>query len=181
MNFSIQPILENGNFKLIPLQENDFERLFSVASDPKVWEQHPNKERYKREVFENFFKGAMESKGAFLILDKNSDEVLGSTRFYDFDEKDKSILIGYTFYGTSSWGKNINPQVKKLMLDYIFRFVEKVIFHVGKDNIRSVKAMTKLGAENSGEEEVAYFGEDSKINVVFQIKRGDWKLKQNLH
>ena len=181
MNFSIQPSLENENIKLVPLQESDFERLFAVASDPEVWSMHPNKERYRREVFQNFFTGAMESKGAFLVLDKNSDEVLGSTRFYDFNENDKSILIGYTFYGTKSWGKNINASVKKVMLDYIFQFVDKVIFHVGKDNIRSVKAMTKLGAENLGEEEVAYFGEPSKMNVVFQIKKEDWKLKQNLH
>ncbi|WP_312819437.1 GNAT family N-acetyltransferase [Kaistella carnis] len=181
MNFSIQPTLENENIKLIPLQESDFERLFVVASDPEVWAMHPNKERYKREVFQNFFTGALESKGAFLIIDKNSGEVLGSTRFYDFNEKDKSIFIGYTFYGTKSWGKNINASVKKMMLDYIFQFVDKVIFHVGADNIRSVKAMNKLGAENLGEEEVAYFGEASKMNVVFQIKKEDWKLKQNLH
>ena len=181
MNFSIQPSLENENIKLVPLQESDFERLYKVASDPEVWSMHPNKERYKREVFQNFFTGALQSAGAFLVLYKNSDEVLGSTRFYDFNENDKSILIGYTFYGTKSWGKNINASVKKMMLDYIFQFVDQVIFHVGKDNIRSVKAMTKLGAKNLGEEEVAYFGEASKMNVVFQIKKEDWKLKQNLH
>ena len=174
MNFSIQPILENENFKLIPLKENDFERLFEVASDPKVWEQHPNKDRYKREVFENFFKGAIESKGAFLIIDKQSEEVLGSTRFYDFNEEKNSILIGYTFYGTKSWGKNVNPQVKKLMLDYIFQFVETVIFHVGKSNIRSRKAMEKLGATKVGEEEIAYYGELPKINVIYEIRKSDW-------
>ena len=76
MNFSIQPTLENGNIQLIPLQESDFERLFSIAADPEVWSMHPNKERYKRDVFQNFFKGAVESKGAFLIIDKNADEVL---------------------------------------------------------------------------------------------------------
>ena len=181
MNFSIQPTLENENIMLVPLEKHDFEELFAVAYDPKVWEQHPNKERYRREIFENFFQGAMESKGAFLIIDKETEEALGSTRFYDFNEENKSILIGYTFYGTQSWGKNINASVKKLMLDYIFEFVDIVIFHVGKDNIRSVKAMTKLGAENLGEQEVAYFGEDSKTNVVFQITKEDWKLKQNLH
>jgi RimJ/RimL family protein N-acetyltransferase len=181
MNFSIQPTLENENIQLIPLTGCDFERLFEVASDPKVWEQHPNKERYKREVFENFFQGALESKGAFLVIDQKTEAVLGSTRFYNFNEKDKSILIGYTFYGTKSWGKNINSGVKKMMLDYIFEFVDLVIFHVGKENIRSVKAMNKLSAENLGEEEVAYFGEDSKTNVVFQIKKENWKLKQNLH
>lgn len=174
MDFSIQNILENENFKLVPLKEDDFERLFAVASDPKVWEQHPNKDRYKREIFENFFQGAIQSKGAFLILDKTSNEVLGSTRFYDFDEENNSILIGYTFYGTKSWGKNINPQVKKLMLDYIFQFVETVIFHVGKENIRSQKAMEKLGAKKIGEEEIAYFGEAPKTNVIFEIKKENW-------
>ncbi len=169
MNFSIQPTLENENILLVPLIEADFERLFEVASDPEVWKMHPNKERYKREVFENFFKGAIESKGAFLIINKESEEVLGSSRFYDFDENMKSILIGYTFYGTKSWGKSINSKVKKLMLDYIFQFVDEVNFHVGKDNIRSIKAMEKLGAKSLYEIEVAYFGENSKTNIVFQI------------
>lgn len=174
MNFSIQTILENENFKLIPLKENDFERLYIVASDPKVWEQHPNKERYKRDVFENFFKGAMESNGAFLVVSKDSGEVLGCTRFYDFDEENKSILIGYTFYGRNSWGKNVNPQVKKMMLDYIFQYVETVNFHVGKENIRSQIAMERLGAEKMREEEIAYFGELPKINVVYEIRKEKW-------
>ena len=168
---NIQPILENENFKLIPLQETDFERLFAVASDPKVWEQHPNKDRYKREVFENFFKGAMESKGAFLILDKNSEEVLGCTRFYDFNEKENNILIGYTFYGTNSWGKNVNPQVKKLMLDYIFQFVSQVDFHIGAENHRSLISITRIGAIKIGEQEVTYFGEEPKLNAVFRIQK----------
>lgn len=181
MNFSIQPTLQNEYVDLVPLEKHDFEELFEVASDPAVWEMHPNKERYQREVFQTFFTGALESKGAFLIIDRHSEEVLGSTRFYDFNENAQSIFIGYTFYGTKSWGKKINGGVKKMMLDYIFQYVDKVIFHVGKDNVRSVKAMAKLGAENLGEEEVAYFGEASKMNVVFQIKKEDWKLKQHLH
>lgn len=181
MNFSIQPTLENENYKLTPLQQGNFEVLYKVASDPEVWAMHPNKERYKKEVFQNFFTGALESKGAFLIVDKRSGEVLGSTRFYDYDGENKSILIGYTFYGTSSWGKTINAQVKKLMLDYIFHYVDQVVFHVGRENIRSVKAMEKLGAEKIGEEEIAYFGEESKINSIFQIKKDDWRIKQNLH
>ena len=180
MNFSIQRTLENENFQLVPLKETDFEKLYQVASDPKVWEQHPNKDRYKREVFENFFKGAMESKGAFLIIDKVSQEVLGSTRFYDFNGKESTILIGYTFYGTNSWGKNVNPQVKKLMLDYIFQFVDQVLFHVGANNIRSQKAMDRLGAEQIGEEEIAYFGEESKTNIIFKIRKSDWNLKHHL-
>ena len=168
---NIQATLENENVKLVPLNPNDLEELFSVASDPKIWEQHPNKDRYQREVFEKFFQGAIESKGAFKIMDKSSNEVAGSTRFYDYNPKENSIFIGYTFYATKFWGSKLNPQVKKLMLDYIFQFVDKVNFHVGKDNIRSQKAMEKLGAKKVDEVNVAYFGEPAKLNVVFEIDK----------
>ena len=168
---NIQATLENENVKLVPLNPNDFEELFSVASDPKIWEQHPNKDRYQREVFEKFFQGAIESKGAFKIMDKSSNEIAGSTRFYDYNPDENSIFIGYTFYATKFWGSKLNPQVKKLMLDYIFQFVDKVNFHVGKDNIRSQKAMEKLGAKKVDEVNVAYFGEPEKLNVVFEIDK----------
>ena len=168
---NIQPILVNHFVQLIPLEVSDFESLYSVASDPEIWEQHPNKDRYKREVFQNFFQGAIESKGAFKIIDKNTGEIAGSTRFYDYNPKENSIFIGYTFYATKFWGSKLNPQVKKLMLDYIFQFVDKVNFHVGKDNIRSQKAMEKLGAKKVDEVNVAYFGEPEKLNVVFEIDK----------
>ncbi|MPT30953.1 MAG: N-acetyltransferase [Chryseobacterium sp.] len=168
---NIQPILENESVKLLPLKESDLEKLFSVASDPLVWEQHPNKDRYKREVFETFFRGAMESGGAFRIIDKESNETAGSTRFYDYNADDNSIFIGYTFYGRKFWGSKLNPQVKKLMLDHIFQYVDKVNFHVGKDNIRSQKAMEKLGAKKVDEVNVAYYGEPEKLNIVFEINK----------
>jgi len=174
MNFSVQPILEDDELQLIPLVQGDFESVYEVASDPKVWEQHPNKDRYKRDVFESFFQGAMESKGAFKIIDKASGDVLGSTRYYNYDEDDSSIFIGYTFYGTKSWGKGINPKVKKLMLDYIFQFVDKVHFHVGKENLRSQIAMERLGGVKTGEEEVAYFAEPTRTNFVYEIKKESW-------
>lgn len=171
----LQPILESDLVYLRPLESEDFENLYAVASDPFIWEQHPNKDRYKREVFETFFRGAMLSKGAFLIFDKASEKAIGSTRFYDFDETANSIFIGYTFYARAFWGRNYNATVKKLMLDYIFSFVENVRFHVGKENVRSRKAMEKLGAKLIGEEIVAYFGEPDRVNVVYSIAKTDWK------
>ncbi|HYD89871.1 MAG TPA: GNAT family N-acetyltransferase, partial [Flavobacterium sp.] len=98
MHFSIQPTLENDTIILYPLQESDFGGLYAVASDPKIWEQHPNKDRWKKEIFRVFFDGAMESRGAFKVMDKNSGNILGSTRYYDYNEEDDSILIGYTFF-----------------------------------------------------------------------------------
>ena len=174
MKFSVQKILSNENVMLKPLQENDFEALFLQASNKEVWDQHPNKDRYKREVFQNFFDGAMESKGAFVIINQATNQIIGSTRFYNFDADENSIFIGYTFYGKEFWGKNYNSQVKKLMMDYIFQFVDFVNFHVGSNNLRSRKAMQKLGAENLGELEVAYFGEASKTNILYQIQKKYW-------
>ncbi|MDR2207052.1 MAG: GNAT family N-acetyltransferase [Flavobacteriaceae bacterium] len=172
--FSIQPVLENEDVRLVPLQKSDFEKLYRVASDPLIWEQHPNKDRYKKEIFKTFFDGAIVSKGAFLIMDKKSDEIAGSTRFYDYSETGNFIFIGYTFYARKFWGSKLNPQVKKLMLDHIFSYVDLVKFHVGAENWRSRKAMEKLGAEFKGEVPVAYFGEETKLNVEYWIRNSGW-------
>lgn len=166
---NLQPQLCNELVKLVPLKETDFEELYTVASDPLIWEQHPNPDRYKRDVFSNFFNGAIQSNGAFIIRDNKNGKAIGCTRFYDYVPEKAELKIGYTFYARSCWGKGINPAVKKLMLDYAFQFVDKVIFHVGANNIRSQKAMEKLGAVNLGLEEVAYYGEATRTNIVYAI------------
>lgn len=171
---NIQPQLENDLVILEPLNQNDFENLYAAAADPKVWEQHPNKNRYKRDVFQTFFDGAIESKGAFKIICKETNQVIGSSRFYDYDENDASIIVGYTFYSTDSWGKGINPSVKKLMFDYIFQFVDKIYLHVGADNIRSQIAVQRLGCTKIQEELVAYYGEEPKLNFVYEMTKETW-------
>jgi len=172
MAFDLQPhFLHNDLLQLFPLQEIDFEELYAVASDPLVWEQHPNKLRYQRDVFQNYFEGAMLSKGAFLIRDASTNEVVGSSRFYDYDEKEHSVLIGYTFIGRKFWGTGHNKALKKMMLDYAFQFVDKVYFHIGAYNYRSQKAIEKIGAVKVDEFEVEYYGEDSKLNFVYLITK----------
>ena len=169
--FNIQPFhLQNQWITLIPLQIADFDKLFAVASDPLIWEQHPNKNRYKKEVFENFFKGAIESKGAFLIINTATGEPIGSSRFCNYDPIENLIEIGYTFFSRECWGKPFNYSAKQLMINYAFEFVETVIFHIGACNIRSQKAIEKMGAIKIGEEVHQYFGEDNSLNFVYAIK-----------
>lgn len=163
--------LQNELIALFPLREEDFEDLYTVASDPLVWEQHPNKWRYQREVFQNFFEGALLSQGAFLIRDKASNDIVGCSRFYDYNESEKSVLIGYTFIGRKFWGKGYNKALKKLMLDYAFQFVDKVYFHIGAGNIRSQKSIVKIGALKVDEYELAYYGEEPKLNFVYLIEK----------
>ena len=174
MNINIQPTLENENVILHPLQDKDFDDLYAVASDPKIWEQHPNKDRCKIEVFSVFFEGAMQSKGAFKIVNKASGHVMGSTRFYDHNQEENSISIGYTFYGRDYWGKGFNHSVKSLMLDYIFQFVSIVHFHIGADNIRSQIAIARLGTTKIDEQEIAYFGEEPKMNYIYCLTKEEW-------
>ncbi|WP_118975689.1 GNAT family N-acetyltransferase [Taibaiella koreensis] len=173
MDFSIQPVLENESVLLVPLWETDFEDLYAVAADEKIWEQHPNKDRWQKAVFRSFFDGAIQSKGAFKIVDKSSGAIAGSTRFYDYREEDRSIFIGYTFYARRFWGTGLNPMVKRLMLDYIFQFADKVRFHIGATNYRSQTAIGRLGAVKIAEEEVAYYGEPPRLNFVYEIRRED--------
>lgn len=174
MHFDLQPTLENDLIKIVPLKEADFEALYAVASDPLIWEQHPNKDRYQRPVFQNFFKGAIESQGAFIVYEKETGKVVGSSRYYELDEENNSVAVGYTFIGRDFWGKGHNRALKTLMLDYAFQFLDKVILHIGATNFRSQKATEKLGATKVGELEVAYYGEPAKWNFIYQIDKAKW-------
>ncbi|MCD8741013.1 GNAT family N-acetyltransferase [Mucilaginibacter roseus] len=177
-DIGLQPLLENDRVILYPLKEDDFQTLYHVAADPAIWAQHPNKDRWKEDVFRNFFEGALQSGGAFRIVDKATGETIGSTRFYDYSVEERSIFIGYTFYATAYWGKGINLQVKALMLDYAFQFADSVFFHIGAQNLRSQIAIGRLGAVKTGEQEVCYFGEAPKQNFVYCITKTEWFAKK---
>ena len=174
---NLQPTLENENLLLLPLEATDFEALYQVASDPLIWQQHPNKNRYKKDVFQSFFEGAIASKGAFKIIDKKTNQIIGSTRYYDVNPENQSVLIGYTFYGRAYWGSHYNPQVKQLMLAHAFQYVNTVFFHIGAFNIRSQKATERLGAVKTKEFDVAYHGETETLNFEYAIDKNDWTLK----
>jgi RimJ/RimL family protein N-acetyltransferase len=168
----LQPTdLKNNLIWLEPLKQAHFEELYLVASDPLIWEQHPNPDRYKLDAFTNYFKGAMESGGAFIIRDTLSGQALGSSRYYGYDAAMKEIQIGYTFFSRECWGKSINKAVKKLMLTHAFNFVDKVAFYVGANNIRSQKAMEAIGGIKVREEVVAYFGEPDRLNFRYEIDK----------
>jgi RimJ/RimL family protein N-acetyltransferase len=172
---NLQPLhLHDSRLQLVPLRRNDFESLYSVASDPLIWEQHPTKDRYKREVFQSFFDSAIDGKAAFLIVDAKTNEPIGSSRYYEYDEAKKSIAIGYTFLARKYWGGNWNQALKKLMLDYAFQFVDKVIFHIGEHNLRSQIATQRFGAKKLDRIEEKPFGSQVVRNFVYELKKEDW-------
>ena len=163
--------LKNEFVTLVPLQRKHFNNLFAVASDPLIWEQHPNPNRFQLTDFTNFFEGAIDSDHAFLITENDSNEIMGCTRFYDFDAVSNSVFIGYTFIARKFWGRGFNLQIKKVMMDYAFKKVDKILFHIGSLNIRSQKSIVTIQAVKIGEELVEYFGEPPKLNFVYEIKK----------
>ena len=147
IEFDRQPVLTGSVVELRPLRPDDFEALFKAASDPLIWEQHPEPDRYKRPIFQRFFDGAMESKGAFVIIERKSGRIIGSSRYYEYSADRREVIVGFTFLERAFWGGAYNGELKSLMLDHAFRFVDRVIFQVGENNFRSRKALEKIGAQ----------------------------------
>jgi RimJ/RimL family protein N-acetyltransferase len=148
--FDLQPTLFGNSIYLRPLQIEDAEDLYNAASDPLIWEQHPSPFRYQRDVFDaEIFQTGLASQSTLVAVISNTDEIIGSSRFYDIDENNLELAIGFTFLARSHWGGNVNAAMKDLMLSHAFKWAKRVWFHVGIDNIRSQKAMEKIGGKLS--------------------------------
>ncbi len=171
MSFDLQPNLKGELIELRPLTPEDWDDLFAVASDPLIWEQHPENDRYKKDVFQVFFSEALESGGAFVIIDVKSQQIIGSTRFYGYDPDKSEIEIGWTFLARKYWGGRYNRELKQLMLDHAFQFVESVIFYVGENNIRSRKATENIGGIKNGMVKKTYGNRPPSLNVRYVIKK----------
>jgi RimJ/RimL family protein N-acetyltransferase len=172
MPFDLQPRLQGELLELRPLCPEDYPALYAVASDPLIWEQHPSKDRCQPEGFTAFFREALESRGALIAIDRKDGRVIGSSRFHGYDEAKSEVEIGWTFLARSHWGGTYNREMKHLMLRHAFRFVNSVIFVIGPHNLRSQRAVEKIGAvrvglklDGSGRERVVYRIEASAFST----------------
>jgi RimJ/RimL family protein N-acetyltransferase len=141
----LQPTLEGEHVLLRPTVREDWDALFAVASDPLIWEVHPAHDRWQEPVFRRYFEDALASGGGVTIVDKASGDVIGASRYAFPDAARDEIEIGWTFIARAYWGGQYNREIKRLMLDHIHRFVGGAVFVVGKDNLRSRRAMEKIG------------------------------------
>ncbi|HEV3219094.1 MAG TPA: GNAT family N-acetyltransferase [Candidatus Acidoferrales bacterium] len=167
MPFDLQPTLKGELLSLRPLRPEDFDHLHAVASDPLIWELHPERERYKEEVFREFFRVALKSGGAFVAIDSKDGRMIGSSRFHGYNPEKSEIEIGWTFLARSHWGGVYNGEMKRLMLRHALQFVNTVVFLVGPKNWRSQRAMEKIGGVRAG----SRIDDTGKESVVFEIKR----------
>ena len=150
MRPDLQPTLAGETVELRPLRADDFDALAAAAADPLIWEQHFEPERWRPERFRRYFDDHLASGGALVVVDRTTGEVVGVSRFLWEEERDE-IEIGWTFLVRSRWGGATNGEVKRLMLAHAFRFVPTVVLLVRRENLRSRRAVEKLGAVEAGE------------------------------
>ena len=162
--FDLQPTLHGSLIELRPLRPDDWDALYAVASDPLVWEQHPASDRYKEEVFRSFFADAIASGGALIAIERATGNVIGSSRYFGYDAETSEIEIGWTFLARRYWGGKYNGEMKQLMLEHAFRFVRRVVFLIGPNNVRSQLAVQKIGATRAGTRMA-----DGRESVVFEL------------
>ncbi|HEX6643511.1 MAG TPA: GNAT family N-acetyltransferase [Gemmatimonadales bacterium] len=168
----LQPTLRGELLLLRPLRPGDFDELYAVASDPLIWEQHPASDRHLEPVFRDFFRVGLASGGAFAVLDAADGRIIGSSRYWGYDPGRSEIEIGWTFLARRYWGGRYNGEMKRLMLDHAFGFVDRVVFVVGPANWRSRKAVEKIGGVLDG---VRVDPETGRETVVYALTRDAWE------
>ena len=171
--FDLQPTLKGELLTLRPLRPEDFDDVYSVASDPLIWEQHPAKDRYKRDVFSALFRESLASGGALVAVNSKDRRIIGWSRFHGYDSAKSEIEIGWTFLARSYWGGVYNREMKLLMLRHAFRFVTTAVFLVGPQNMRSQRAMEKIGGTRAG----VRLDANARESVVFQITRDNFEQR----
>ncbi len=170
-SFDFSPTLQGPRVTVRPVREDDWEDMFLAAANPRVWENHPVSDRYQEPVFRGFFDDAVACGSAFSFVDREKDEIIGSSRYHGLDVQLSEIEIGWTFLAHDYWGGSYNAEVKKLMLDHAFQFVDTVVFWVGDTNIVSMRAMEKIGGVRREEAKVRVLNGISYPHIIYEIRK----------
>ena len=157
LNFLQELILENDIVRLNPLHHHDIDNLLRFS------EQQPELWKYSLQPADGFenLKGYIdfalrgrkeETAYPFIVFDKRTQQIAGSTRFYDFQKNHNTVQLGYTWYGKEFQGTGLNKQCKLLMLEFAFETLEldRVEFRADATNERSIAAMKSIGCTVEG-------------------------------
>jgi RimJ/RimL family protein N-acetyltransferase len=170
----LQPILIGETIELRPTVPDDWDELFAVASDPLIWAGHPARDRWQEPVFRKYFDGALASGGSLTIRERLSNRVIGASRYYRDHAGPGEVEIGWTFLARDPWGGVVNRELKRLMIDHAFRWFDPIIFVVGEDNLRSRRALEKIGAVLRPEEQRREMAGVPVRHAVYEIRKSEW-------
>ena len=149
--------LDSESILLEPLEEKHIPALLAIAdAAPEIWTHYAfdgsNPQRLE-EMLNNFIQYKDEGKWLpFVIILKENDTIIGSTCLIDMDEKNRKLEIGATWLNPKFWGSFVNFQCKLLLLTYCFETLKTIRVYLRTDanNIRSQKAIAKIGAKYEG-------------------------------
>jgi N-acetyltransferase len=152
LDFTEKYILENDIVLLRPLEHSDFDYLLEYSeNEPEIWEYNSGGANGK-ENLEKYIKNAIiqrenEKEYPFIVFDKTTKKHVGSTRFYAIFSDNKTIEIGYTWYGQKYQRTGINKNCKFLLLEFAFDKLqmERVAFAANNKNLKSLNAMKSIG------------------------------------
>lgn len=150
------PTLENHRVKLSLLDLSNYKHLIEIAKQPNLIQFSPSKidtpealKSYVQTAVDGYYH---KTTLPFIVFDKQTNTYAGSTRFGLINWKNKVLHIGWTWIGNQFQGSGLNANMKFLMLQYAFETLkfDKVEFRIDERNIKSRKAVEKLGATLEG-------------------------------
>jgi RimJ/RimL family protein N-acetyltransferase len=142
-----------------------------------VWAGHPVSNRWQPAAFTAFFDDLLKSGGALAAIDKQAPRggrIVGSSSYRALASDPAAIEIGWTFLARSHWGGSYNAEMKRLMLRHAHRFVDRAVFRVGRDNVRSRRAMEKIGGVLTDQTEMIDTPGGPVPYVYFEITRAQF-------
>ena len=190
-DFSSDIILENNRVLLRPLAPTDLENLLHFSqNDPTIWKYSLIKavgEKNFKDYINIALKARSEQKEyPFIVFDKLTHKYAGSTRFYDIQMNNKSLQLGFTWYGSDFQGTGLNKQCKFLLLEFAFEKMdmERVEFRADNANERSIAAMKGIGCQVEGVLRSHVLKPDGtrRDSIVLSILKQEWEnnVKENL-
>jgi len=174
MSAALQPTLVGETIVVRPMTAHDVEPLYAVASDPLIWAMHPESTRWQRTVFQRFADGALASGGGLVVERRDSGAMIGASRYYEWEPSTRTVVVGFTFLACAHWGDGTNAELKRLMLDHAFTFADAIWFHVGEQNLRSRRAVEKLGATRAR----TVVSDSGVASVHYQLLRDVWHMER---
>ena len=167
----LQPSLSNTGITLRPLAPDDWTALYAVAADPRIWDLHPAHDRWQEPVFRAFFDDALASGGALVAIDPATNTIIGSSRYDTSRVQPGEVEIGWTFLARSHWGGPTNTAMKALMVAHALTMFDRVIFLIGETNLRSRRALEKIGGRLTPREHITIQAGTRVRHVIYEIDR----------
>jgi RimJ/RimL family protein N-acetyltransferase len=176
--------LENDKVLLLPFENPRNQELKEIIFEKEIWEFMGMNMKNEKE-FEKYLTNTIEDKKnricyPFLIIDKKSNRVVGSTRYGYLNIASQKCEIGWTWYGTEFQGTGLNKACKHELLKFGFEKIgfRRIQFSADQENLRSQRAIEKLGAKKEGIFKNNYIAPngESRNDVYFSIIKEDWEL-----